>query len=433
MDHGLSKEMEHSVMWWDRAKQFLGDTSGASFVYLGMALAALTGFAGLAVDVGHWYSTQRSAQSAADSAAVAAAFEVYWGGDEASARIVAKEQAALNGFDAPEATVTVNSPPSSGPSSGDTGAVEVIIDRPTTGFFSAIFQQKLPVNIRTRAVASRVPGTAACMVALAPSGVAVEVNSGSTLDATGCAIYINSTDPGALTSNGGSNVNAEEINIAPGGSTSGSGISPPAQSAPALPDPMAYLAEPIKANDPCDYTSKEVLSDETLNPGVYCNDLKVDNNATATFTRGTYIIRGGQFLVNSGSTIKTLPGQGVTFYIADEAVVTLNSGSFADLEGAPLGEEFPGILFYQARTNSSKNLELNSDTGSKFVGVIYYPNGQVVVNSASSIGGTAPFSSIVANSIQINSASTVDMGATPSGSAVPDVPTLGAYRVSLFE
>jgi len=268
---------------------------------------------------------------------------------------------------------------------------------------------------------------------LAPSGTAIFANSDSRIEAAGCAIHVNSDSPGAVETNGVlSGITAQELYIAPGGTATGPGI-PPVQSAPPLPDPLAYLQEPANANAPCVHTGWTIINDTPLDPDVYCDDLIIDNNSTVTFNKGTYIIRRGKFTVNSGSTIKTLAGQGVTFYIMEDAEVLLNSNSHAELEAAPLGEEFPGILFYQARTNSSKNIVLNSDSTSTLVGAIYYPNASVIVNSGSSIGGVAPFSSIVAQGIEVNSNSSITLNNNFSGSTVPDVPTLGAFKISLFE
>ena len=55
----------------ENLNKFLRDASGGTLIYVGVVFAALTGFTGLGIDVAHWYATQRSAQSAADAAAIA--------------------------------------------------------------------------------------------------------------------------------------------------------------------------------------------------------------------------------------------------------------------------------------------------------------------------------------------------------------------------
>jgi len=103
---------------------------GGVFVYAAFVVPVLLGFAGLSVDVGTWYVHKRSVQSAADTAAVAGAVEIMRSGDPALIQMAAQAIAAKNGFDAGSGgTLTVNHPPTSGPSAGSSDAVEVVVRR----------------------------------------------------------------------------------------------------------------------------------------------------------------------------------------------------------------------------------------------------------------------------------------------------------------
>jgi hypothetical protein len=55
---------------------FAGDQSGAVAAYVAILIAVLVGFAGLAVDMGRFYTTHSQAQAAADAAALAAATQL---------------------------------------------------------------------------------------------------------------------------------------------------------------------------------------------------------------------------------------------------------------------------------------------------------------------------------------------------------------------
>ena len=52
------------------------DERGVSAVIIALSLTVLVGFAGLGVDTGLWYSIKRQNQSAADAAAISAAYEI---------------------------------------------------------------------------------------------------------------------------------------------------------------------------------------------------------------------------------------------------------------------------------------------------------------------------------------------------------------------
>jgi len=420
--------MKGRTMKWEFGKRFVQDTSGAAFVYVAVSMFGMMGFTGLAIDVGHWYATQRTAQSAADSAAVAGAFEAMWGGDAAAIETAAKAQADLNGFAA--STVTVNSPPTVGPSVAEPGAVEVIIESPTVGFFSSLFIESA-VAISSRSVAAKVNGTAACMVALKNGDTALDLNSNSHVTANGCMLHVNSNSSNAIRTNSSSSVTAETISVV--GDTSGSGYSPsPETGTDVLNDPLAYLQPPANAGASCDHNSTDYESDTTIYPGVYCGDHVFKNGATVTFAGGgdaVYVFKGSKFEVDSSATIRTDPGDGVTLYLASGLEFILNSGSHADME-APITGDYPGLLIYSV---SDKEMLLNSDSSSAFEGTVYVPNGKIMVNSGSSIGGNAAFSAFIANEYEINSDSTIVFNNNYAATSVPTMPTLGAQRVALFE
>ena len=79
-------------------RAFWENTSGGVLIYTAIGMAVFLGTAGLAVDVGHWYATKRSVQSAADATALAGALEVARGTTDATMRIMAKADSAKNGY-----------------------------------------------------------------------------------------------------------------------------------------------------------------------------------------------------------------------------------------------------------------------------------------------------------------------------------------------
>ncbi len=82
----------------------------------------------------------------------------------------AKNDAKLNGFDDADSDVqvTVNTPPLSGPRSGDSNFVEVIIREEIPTFFMRVIQRD-SVVVRARSVAGLLPGADGCVQALNPT------------------------------------------------------------------------------------------------------------------------------------------------------------------------------------------------------------------------------------------------------------------------
>ena len=121
-------------------------------------LPAVMGFAGVAVDVGYWQTTQRRMQGVADEAAFAAAMANYKGASGTAtcpsgtasgipcttADAVAHDLGFANG--ANNVTVTVNNPPSSGSHSTNNNAYEVIISQPQPMWFGSFFLSSAPTT-----------------------------------------------------------------------------------------------------------------------------------------------------------------------------------------------------------------------------------------------------------------------------------------------
>src|ERR1700751_4201133 len=86
------------------------DERGVSAVMVAISLAVLIGFAGLGVETGLWYAVKRQNQSAADAAALSAAYEVLAGNTNVTTNLTpaASRAATQNGYTG--ATPVVTSP-----------------------------------------------------------------------------------------------------------------------------------------------------------------------------------------------------------------------------------------------------------------------------------------------------------------------------------
>ena len=130
------------------------DESGQTLIMFAFGLAVLLGMAAMTIDVGLAYVARRDMQNAADAAALAGADLLLEGQSSVLAASAARDLALQNGYDnaAADVTVTINIPPTSGPHSGDSDFVEVLIEHP----IDAVLAQavgKTSFDISARAVA----------------------------------------------------------------------------------------------------------------------------------------------------------------------------------------------------------------------------------------------------------------------------------------
>jgi len=183
------------------------DESGQLLIVFTIALVAIIASAGMLIDGGMAWTNRRLAQSAADTAALAAAKSVASGGDTTAATTAAKAIAASNQFPANYTNcsgtsrtdgVIVNSPPTSGNFANLSGYVEVVVERPMRTSFSAIVGQNCWM-VSARAVASVTSNDVAscnfCSLNNSSQNHTLVLKNSATLRVDG-DIYVNSTNGG---------------------------------------------------------------------------------------------------------------------------------------------------------------------------------------------------------------------------------------------
>lgn len=95
-------------------RRLAGSRSASVGLVIAFALPAVIGMVGLGVEVGLWYMTRRQAQTAADAAAVAGAFDLALG-NGAAVQQTAVRLAVKNGIDTtPPNGIAAVTPPQSG-------------------------------------------------------------------------------------------------------------------------------------------------------------------------------------------------------------------------------------------------------------------------------------------------------------------------------
>jgi hypothetical protein len=372
-----------------------GDEAGASAVVIGLSMSAMVGFAGLAVDTGVWYADRRTEQDVADSAAFSGATDLYAGDTVAGAKSAAQAVAAQSGFTSGShgVTVTVNSPPASGPNSSNANAVEVIVTKSENLFFTTFFRNSTSVGARAVASAGT-SGNGSCMEATGTgastsiSTADVGVSGNITIDLSHCGISANSTGSDSLDLTGNATVTAATLTLVGNYSVNNNATltvsGAKTTGGAATPDPYANVSVPSPGS--CASTNSW-NGTATISPGTYCGGFTLTAGATVTMQPGVYVINGGSFSVAGHAS---LSGTGVTIVLTGSsgnyATATINGSSTVNLS-APTSGATSGLVFMQDRNDTSgATSKLVGGSSMSITGAAYFPTQTLQFAGGSSSG-----------------------------------------------
>jgi Flp pilus assembly protein TadG len=406
-----------------------------------LVAAVLLGFAGLAVDVGYMQWNKRRAQAAADSAAMGALRQLELGKDLATMTTAGLYSSSLNGFaNGGDTTVTISKPPIHGSYAGVPTAVEADVTRVVPSFFMRIFGTN-NVTVAAHAVArtmSTEGSIGGCIFALAQGARSgLKINGTNMQLNTSCSAVVDSSDDNAFTMGSGVTFrlsNGAQVGVQGGWSISGGAslvsVDGSGNTHPLTPnhngvytDPLTSYVAPtasgltVRSNSGVTYGKNNPPSSNTIQPGIYCGGIAVNdtNGVTYTFAPGLYVLAGGGFSLNSNAWVN---GTGVTFYnttgssawgcpnsaagplkIVSQAIATLSAPEDA-------GNPMQAMLFFQDRsvTGSSNDASIAGGGNSTFDGALYFKGTGL---SFAGNNTTTGFMVLVADTISINGNTTL--------------------------
>ncbi len=412
-------------MGWDPKRR-----DGFVVVTTVLSLFFIMGFAALAIDLGVFRFVRRTAQNAADAGAVGAAMAMAATPPESgitAGRLDASKNGFTHGTDG--VTVAVNSPPTMGFYSGNSGFVEVIVTQPRP----TLFMNALGIDsatISARAVGYVEESGSGCVYVMDPvAKLALTLTGGSTLSMA-CGIYINSNHPeDAMNVGSSSTVNAGYIGV-----VGGTDIHPDATVTPTpvtgidpLPDPLdgQMMPEPPPGGWDCsEHGNSQVVCDSgtcTYTPGTYCGGIKVASSGTlAIFEPGMYILMSKGLLIKGGADAQ---GAGVTFYATSDAThsflgYNITGGSNTNFS-APTSGDYAGMLFMTDRTvYNTKQNHIGGHSNTVIDGTIYMPGTPLVYNGGST--GTGNYTLMVASTLEVGGGSVINSnyGGLPAGESI---------------
>ncbi|HXS06119.1 MAG TPA: TadE/TadG family type IV pilus assembly protein [Rhizomicrobium sp.] len=396
-------------------RRFLGAKKGNVAILTALGAPLLIGFCGLGADAGYWFYRQRDIQGAADIAAYNGTVALSNGATADAITTTSTDGASSNGWTQAKGTITVNTPPASGPNQNNQ-SVEVLLTENEDRFFTALFAQgTVPVSVR--AVATYRATQAACMVGLNKNkAMTVQFWGNASADFTQCNIVSDSSASNAFAVGGAANVTAPCVDSV-GGSyvtatltlTSCSSVTTKAHF---VYDPYANLAVPPVAPG-CANGNGSALSE-----GTYCG-LTLQGNVT--LSAGVYVINGGSLKINSNANIS---GTGVTFYLTNGATLDFNGNADINLT-APTSGTYSGILFYGDRTQPSAVNKINGDATSNMTGAFYFPSQEV--DFQGNFSGSGGCTQVVADTIYYTGSATFSTNC--SGKGLKTIPVPGSVTL----
>jgi hypothetical protein len=418
-----------------------GDSErGSVAITVALVMTVLLGFAALVVDVGLNWAARTSAQTAADSAALAGASRLLADGPAAAlltvedlltdnlADLTLPAGWATDGVEANGEVVCwtlPGGPPGPGADCPEgSNALQVITPPIEVHYAFAPVLGKSSNSIKATAAAGAGPAAPNnCVLCLlepdAPRGLQVLGAGG--VDVVGGGIVVNSDHPLALVLSGSGDISADQIRVVGGvvDSAGGGQLLPPAETGgPPVPDPLEGLPRPDELPTPPvlrDTTPRTITTSTTLQPGIY-NTVTVQNNATLTLAAGVYVFKGLDGLTVEDTARVVNLGDGVTIYLACNAYPAPCSGPGARfrlrddgqfLADPPSTGDYAGLSIFADRGNT-RTLRLQSTRDLELAGALYGPstplrmestgdlsvNSLMVMDSLSLLSVTGPDASV---------------------------------------
>jgi hypothetical protein len=315
---------------------------GSVAITVALSLTVLLGFAALVVDIGLNWAARTSAQTAADSAALAGASSLLSDGGLAAITTVedflnrnvgglvelpddagwATDGNVGNG----EVVCWTMPDPVPGPGAAcpdGSNALQVTTPPIVVRYAFASVLGKTTSSIRARAAAGAgpaAPNNCVLCVLDPDDGGALEVIGLGGIEVDGGGIVVNSSDDSdAVVLASAGDIVANQIRVVGGVDDRGIGsLLPPAEEGgPPVPDPLADLLTPDELAPPPTPAAnpvQNITSAITLTPGIY-DSINVDAGGVLTLEEGVYVVtEPAGFRVRNGGQV--LRGDGATIYLA---------------------------------------------------------------------------------------------------------------------
>ncbi len=339
---------------------------GTVVALVALAMPLLVGVMAIGLDGSLMYLQRRQAQSIADGAALAGAYQLYLSSSNVSG---AKSAASTFVTNAGGTNATVVSPPTSGTFSGNTNCIQVTATVSQPRFFSALWGSGTMTATATSTArgGGSQPYSSSAIVLLNPNKSGSLAMSNSAQITAPAGIQVNSSSATAVTASNSAQTSAP-INIVGGDSVTNSAqlSGTVTTGAPSVSNPLSSLSTPsVPAATTTTATSYANSTVATMQPGLYTSSVTISNSANVTMASGTYYFQGSSLTVANSAT---LSGSGVTIYM-DTGSLNFSNSATVTLS-APTSGTYQGIVYFQSPT-STASPSLSNSASVKLTGTFY--------------------------------------------------------------
>ena len=428
-----------------QAKRFWNCEKGNFAIIFALMAPVLLGVSSGAVNYAFAYSAKSRLQGAADSAALAAAQELYLSNTKPELiEEVAKGFVIANlGENAGHVDIAV----SVGSPNTSTAAQQSVLSEVTVSLDNDITVD-LPMpdlfgvfkHAKATSVARISGGGKICMIGLEESGKsALAISGNAKVIASECAVYSNSADPKGLSVTKLSKLTSELACSSGGFEGAASNYDPqPLTDCPSVKDPLTSRVPQMPSN--CNFDKMDVKNNNAiLTPGVYCKKLTI-SASNVTLRPGVYVFWDCKVKLDKGARIS---GDKVSLvFIGKKSGLDLKNDTEVALSASEEGP-MAGILIYaDSGSDKSRHFKIESSNARKMVGTIYLPHDKLtiggdkdadgkcdpdpvtgliegVLGCKSDVGEFSDWTAIVANEIEITSGVRLVLNTDYSGSSVP--------------
>jgi Flp pilus assembly protein TadG len=457
-----------------RRLTYLRDARGSTAITFALALPAMLGAGGAAIDYASTMAAKAKLQAVADGAALASAKELRLGNSSATTATQVARAYVTSAL--PDPSVVFSDSVAS-----DNSSITVNLQQSVQTNLLQFVNASL-ATVHASATAKVVGGQPICVVALeAQAYKTIYLQQNASINASGCSIYSNSKSKFGIVVMDKSAVTAAFACSAGGVAIRGGKFAPsPMIDCPPIPDPLASRAPPTYSG--CSQTNLAITSGATtLYPGVYCGGLSISGGATVNLASGVYIIKDGSLTVTGGATLK---GTNVGFYLTgSQAFLDFETQSTIDLS-APTTGVLAGFLVFGDRAASGDTLHtgLGNTTGTgrpwessssdnwdssgggngsssgssssgsssgwsngsigvhyivsnnarNLLGTIYLPNGRLFVGAQNPIADQSAYTIVVARQFSLAAGPTMVLNSNYSATDVPVPDNLGPNATKAY-
>lgn len=386
---------------------------GQALILIMLAMVALVGLVALAIDGGNTFVARRSAQGAADSAAMAAALKLAQGKSSTEAKTAAMNLVTANGFTNSGGTsITINHPPvESTRYKGNKEYVEVIIHVSTNTYFGGIVGVASTSNT-VSAIARGKPAEYGGMfggnaiIALKPNDNGFTLQGSAKLYTKGGGVFVNSnSSTDAMTMNadmytespstvvGGLRINGKPT-LPVGGINTFSGTPYKEPFSEILDKVPAVPSSPGCKGNHNPASSTNGKGETVLQPGIY-SGMAISNSKGTRLAGGLYCLTGDMnFNGGSGPLVADGPVQLVlnggsinlgTVVMDDLEIYTVNNDIRANNSGNSLN-----VKRFRFYASGSGTIVINGGAFQSENSFIYTKGGQIHWNGNAAINLKAP-------------------------------------------